>query len=195
MGKGKAKDKNNNKRYGMLEEQAITVNIFLKRCLGLYNDELMNARLTHKDLAKIFPNLKRTSYAAILNDPSLIYTGRVVGVIDSNGELIPYINTETKKFLATDEFSYVMQQEEWSESPETWHNENIEHAQSYELSEMSLYKLELLMRLYEKTGQMKDHEIVRREIVNRRDSKRACNISKQKALRKSMKKTKKDDEY
>ena len=97
MGKGKAKDKNNNKRYGVLKDNAITINIFLTRCIGLHNDELMQAKLTHKDLEKIFPNLKRTSYATILNDPSLVYTGKVVSVLDSNGELVPYMNEDKKQ--------------------------------------------------------------------------------------------------
>ena len=88
-----------------------------------------------------------------------------------------------------------MLESDWSNSHESWQDEKIDNTQSYELSEMSVYELEMLMRLYEKTGQIRDYEVVRKELVSRCDSKRASTISKQKAIKKSMKKNKNNDEY
>ena len=154
----------------------------------------MRAELTHSDLMKMFPNLKRTTFDAIMDDPSCIYTGEVVAVRDSKLNIIPYINTQ-KNFLETEEFNSIMSNE-WDEDTTTWTKEKnkVKHAVKYDLKDLTVYELTVLMELYSKTGQWHDYEVVRKTLIGREDSGRANKKSKQLALKRSMKRIN-NDEY
>ena len=192
MSKGNRETKEN-RLFELLEEKAISINVFIKRCLGCYNDELMRTQLTHRDLVKIFPYLKRTSYDVIMDDPACLYTGDVVAVVDSTATIILYQNTQ-KAFLDSEEFTQIMDNDTWSDNSLEWSSDKETHAQSYDLKTMSTYELSSLMKLYTKTGQWHDYEVVRRELISRDDCARANKKSKRKALVRSLKFIK-DDEY
>lgn len=194
MGKRIKRDENSRLRE-LLEESAITVNVFIKKCLGLYDEKIMKAKLTHKDLAHMFPKLKRTSFDAIMDDPSCVYTGDVVVVIDTNNNIIPYEYSRKKSFLESDEFKEVMSSDDWSENPEEWDKtkEHVPGASTHDLHALSKYDLECLMSLYTSLGQWRDREIVRRELTSRKDCSHVNKNSKRLALERSMKKNK--DEY
>lgn len=195
-------------KMGMLEDVAISVNVFIKRMLGVYDDNIMRAEITHKDLVKMFPKLKRTSYDAIMDDPSCIYSGDVIVVRDSTMSIIPYINYKKNNYLETEEFEEILVSGSWVkdettgewirktvEDNDTWVKEDnsVEHAVKYDLKKMSNYELETLMSLYTKTGQWHDYEVVRRELIKRDDCSHANKKSKRKALERAKKNDK--DEY
>ena len=209
----------------MMEESAISIESFIKKCLGLYDERIMREKLTHKDLVKMFPVLERTSFDAIMDDPSCIYNGDVIIVSDAYNNLVPYISMKYNKgrsYIESDEFNEVMsayyekvknekslkgQQnndvlslEETKGSEEDvipWGKRDTSnpHARAYDLGDMSVYDLECLMALYTKLGQWHDYEVVRRELIKREDCNHANKKSKRKALERSMKRIKDDDEY
>jgi len=193
------KRNDNSRLKALLEDSAITINVFIKRFLGIYNDEIMKAKLTHKDLVHLFPNLERTSFDAIMDDPSCLYTGDVIAVIDAYNNIIPYKykSMKEKTFLETEEFEAVMSSEDWPENSEEWDKtkEHAKGANSYDLHTASKYDLECLMRLYISLGQWRDYEIVRRELTSRKDCSHANKNSKRLALKRSMKRIKDEFDY
>ena len=179
--------------FEILEEKAISINVFIRRCLGAYNEELMRTPLTHRDLVKIFPYLKRTSYDVIMDDPACLYTGDIVAVMDSNATIILYQNTQMD-FLESEEYLSAVDEALMGDTSNEWKAEPQTSVQSYDLKSMSTYELTCLMKLYTKTGQWHSYEVVRRELVSRDDCARANRKSKRKALTRSLKFIK-DDEY
>ena len=57
-----SKKKYDRKKLKILESQAVSIPSFLAKFLGLKNEELMQANLTHHDLMKLFPNLENKYY-------------------------------------------------------------------------------------------------------------------------------------
>ena len=189
--------RDNSRLDDFLEEVAISANVFIKRLLGIYDNEIMRAEITHKDLVKMFPKLQRTSYDAIMDDPSLVYTGAVVAVRDSNSNVVPYINMQKESYLESEEFNLIMEKEDWQEDSREWFDDSdeINYLDIYSLKSMSTFELTSLMNLYAKTGQIHDYEIVRRELISRKDSRHASQKSKQKALKRDMKRVKEEYYY
>lgn len=170
-----------NKRYKMLqsdlETEAISMASFFKRYLGIFDEELLRMNPTHKELAILFPNLKRSSFAYVLSSPELVYLGKIILVDDGNGNIVPYIYDEQLKKLG----SYCENSQEHgtaNHNTETWsRNKEIEPLDIayYDLDEMSIYELENLAKYYSRTGQERNYRRVIRTIVSRDDSIQAQN--------------------
>ncbi len=187
---GKKEDK---RRIKGLSNEAITMQQFLNKVLGVQDENLLRAQLTHSDLRTLFPDLKRTSFDHILDDPRMVYSGDIVLVIDNSHKLIPYLVSEQKKNLEDLGINDVMSNEDWTLEPtEEWVKPKTEAPaiSDYDLTSMSTYELEQLMRVYSATKQVGNFQKVRRELVSRSDSKRSNKISKAKAKRKEYKKDK-----
>ncbi len=183
------KKKDDKRRLKGLKDQAMTMTSFLARFLGIHNPALMQEGLTHRDLAKMFPNLKRTSYAHILDNPQTVYCGEVVLVVDIANEVIPYVVPEELRYLEDMGMSSVMDDDEWLEaSPETWTTETtLPNINDYNLSSMSTYDLSCLLKIYSHTGQIGNYNKVRRELISRPDSLQATRASKERAKKKTLK--------
>ncbi len=186
-------NKKRKQRLENLSEQAVSMEEFLKRFLNINNDELIKQGLTHKELKKIFPNLRRSSFDAILDDPSMVYRGQVVLVLDSNDNVIPYVNNQIKT-IESYGIDDVMDESEWSMPPEQWSSprEDTPRVQDYDLKSLSIYELELLLQIYSYSNQKSSYFVVRREIVSRSDSHQGNKRSIQKSLKKEYKRNKKD---
>lgn len=190
---GKDKKKKDKERLQNLNKQAVSMREFLKRFLHVDNDELIEYGLTHNDLRKIFPNLKRTSFDVILDDPSVVYTGEVILVLDASEHVVPYVSKELKT-LESFGIDDAMDKSEWEKPPEQWGSpkQDTPNIHDYDLKSMSIYELEILLKLYSYSNQMSSYYTVRREIVSRSDSHQGNKRSKQKSLKKENKRNKKD---
>lgn len=189
----KKADKN---RMKALESYVVTIPNFLSKILGLKDEELLQGELTHKDLKMLFPDLKRSSFDAILDDPGMVYTGKVILVQDSIHNLAPYFNKGVKT-LESYGIDSVMDKDEWNQNSDSWNKREKTKGprlQEYDLSSMSIYELEELLKIYNSTHQKGCYERVRRELLFRKDSRQNSVKSKQKALKKEKRRNKKDDE-
>lgn len=190
------KKKHDRKKLKILESQAVSISSFLAKFLGLKNEELMQANLTHHDLMKLFPNLERSSFDAILDDPSMVYTGKVVLVQDSSKNYVPYFNNGVKT-LESYGIDDVMDKDEWNQDSTCWtkkERNSSPRLQEYDLTSMSIYGLEELLNIYSATHQIGNYEKVRRELVSRKESRQNSLKSKQKAFRRDNKRKIDDDE-
>lgn len=189
--------------YGM--ENVVSIPMFLKNFIGIFDPEIMHATLEHKDLEKMIPRLKRQHAnediqpgVNIMNDPSLVYSGEYVLVMDSYGVVAPYPSMKSEKLnevskIDNGELEFVMVPEEWNEEPATWHEKKVA-VQSYELKSMSTNELALLLKLYSKTKQFENYEVVRKELLKRDDSMRANKVSKHNAMQKSLKRIRREEQ-
>ena len=170
-----------------LEMSAISMASFFKRYLGIFDEELLRMNPTHKELAILFPNLKRSSFARILSSPELVYLGQIILVDDGNGNIVPYIYDEQLKELGS-RCENLQEHETDNHNTETWsRSKEIEPLDIayYDLDEMSIYELENLAKYYSRTGQERNYRRVIRTIVSRDDSIQAQ--SEYKVLKKQKK--------
>ena len=191
-----SKKKYDRKKLKILESQAVSIPNFLAKFLGLKNEELMQANLTHHDLMKLFPNLERSSFDAILDDPSMVYTGKVVLVQDSLKNCVPYFNKGVKT-LESYGIDAVMDKDEWNQDSKSWtknERSSTPRLQEYDLTSMSIYELEELLKIYNSTHQKGCYEKVRQELLYRKDSRQRSIKSKQKALKRENKRNKNNND-
>lgn len=180
MGDKRKKDK---RRLDVLKESGITMSMFLKKYLCVYDDNFLRAELTHKEVSHLFPHLQRSSFAYILDNPSTVLSGNIVLVVDKNGNCAPYVVANLIEQLEEQGINYNLSNEAWGDgTPETW---NKEVCNSYDLESLSTYELEQLMYVLKSSGDRSGYLRARNELVNREDSHRANTISKQKRLRKN----------
>ena len=184
------KKKQDKRRLKGLTSQSMSMSFFLMRIMGIHNEALAREEITHRELAQIFPNLKRTGYDYILDNPQVVYNGDVILVRDATDAVVPYIIPEHLKNLSDLGMDDVMDNEEWdSISSEDWvtYKEPTPNIQDYDLKSMSIYDLEKLLKIYSQTHQTGNYQKVRREIISRRDSIQGNRMSKAKALHKELK--------
>ncbi len=184
---GKKKSKRDRALQTELELTAISMACFMRRYLGIMDEELLKMGLTHRELATLCPHLRRSSFALILSSPELVYLGDVILVDDGSGNIIPYVFDNHLKELSSDDqsqsISDTAESKTWSDTKETDSYVIIDS----DLDSMSIYELENLAKHYSRTGQERKYRKVIRTIVSRDDSIQASRQSKSKALRKERK--------
>ncbi len=109
----------------------ITLSKFLSRYAYLQGSDL--TKVTHEEVKKLFPTLKRCTYEEISLCPELVYDGNVVLVTDGK-KTIPYYVPE----LECSENEYLDFNREEIPSDEV--DDNI-----YDYSNMSVYELRCLL--------------------------------------------------
>lgn len=71
---------------------SIDLKIFLLNYCGIYNENLFNNKVRHKDIKELLPNLRRVSFDSLIGDIKKLYNGEIIAVRDSFGYVLPYIN-------------------------------------------------------------------------------------------------------
>ena len=80
-----------------LKRELYDMSISLEKFLimyGLCDESILNAKMSHKDVKKIIPELKRISFEALPKYRIQLRIGEIIGVRDSYGQVLPYINPE-----------------------------------------------------------------------------------------------------
>lgn len=192
---GNTKRKKDRKKEEQLKQNSMSMESFLSKILGITDIGIIRAHLTHDDIKKMFPKIKRASIAQVLDDPALVFTGEVILVRDSENKSVPYIN-DRQNFMGnsvnpmTDDLSCVMDEGEWTRPKEETPRFRYE-----ELESMSVYELACLAKIYHDSGQIANREMVIRELTSRSDSKQGVKRSKGRILRKENKYKNNDEDY
>jgi len=143
----------NKKNLKQLEkEYSISLKSFLIDFCGIFNDILLNEKVSNNDIKNLFPELKRVSFDYINKNPKEIYTGEVILVKDSFGFIVPY-----KKPVI----------EEYLEIPDIEINEDIKEKAIEEvvnLEKLNLYELSELGKKYKKENRLTEYRKVCRII-------------------------------
>ncbi len=170
MDKMSNKDK---RRLLQLSEQAISVAYFIKHFLGVGDEALMRSGLNHHDLSQIFPDLTRIGWNYVLDNPEDVYIGKVILVKDVEGNIVPYLVSDILKqkceFLSVNQYGYKV--DEFGTSV-TWVKvqPSIEDIDKIDLSILSIYELQCLLKEYLKAHKLDWYHVVRRELISRKDS-------------------------
>ena len=77
-----------------LKSNCISLEKFLIIYCNIECDSLLEIKLSHKDIKELIPNLKRVSFESLCSDIRTLYTGEVIAVKDSQGNVIPYVCPE-----------------------------------------------------------------------------------------------------
>lgn len=75
-----------------LENNCISLTKFLINYCGIHNENIHNIKITHDDIKKLIPELKRVSFDILLKNKNSFYVGAVIPVKDCCGNIVPYIN-------------------------------------------------------------------------------------------------------
>ena len=133
---------------------------FLSRYLLIGGIDLK--KLTHEDVKSLFPNIKRSSFKRINQNPNLLYSGRVVLVNDGKSTIPYYIPDELE--TSNDYIEFVM-----CETKE-YHEEEY-----YDFMSMTNYELKKLLenKLNSRKNRMKaKKELEDRGLILKRKYKR-----------------------
>lgn len=176
-------------KLAMLYDNKVSMTYFLSTIVGINHPAIYGKGLTHKDVKKLFPTLKRTSFDNIIDYPEKVYNGDVIMVEDAAGCVVPYLNPHIivkNNFL--DEYTINKIYE-----ANTDEAKKIPNINEINLAELNLYELSKLLKIYNDAGIRSAYRKVHNEIISRTDSKSASNKSKQRVLRKENKNKKFDD--
>ena len=175
--RNRKKYKQDRDRLNRLENESITMKAFLARILGVGDNGLLSDRITHDDLKAMMPNLVRTSFSFVIDNPEVIINGEVFLVTDSKGKTIPYVNP---KILAD-------RAEFYGDYSQQRRKEPIPNIKDIDLPSLSIYELRQLLAIYSKHGIYSAYRKVHEELSSRKDSHCAAKESLGRVLRKERK--------
>ena len=177
MGKKKEKLKQDKARLSRLSENSISVESFLARVLGIRDKSFLSSKISHADIKQLFPQLVRPSFSYIVDNPAIIYNGEAFLVEDSFGSVVPYFNP-----------SFLYEETEYfGEFVEEHPREELPQVDELELSELSNYELQNLLRIYSDHNIRSAYRKVHDELTSRKDSRHASHESRERSLRKARK--------
>ncbi len=134
-----------------MKDNFISLSKFLSRYACVEGKDLK--KLTHEDVEVLFPNLKRTSFEVVLDNPELLYSGKVLMVYDGKSA-IPYIVPNISK-------------EDYTIMSVTREEEKVKPVDDtvYDYTSMSIYELRCL--LVRKFNSNRNQVCARRELNKR----------------------------
>ena len=89
----------------LFENNHISMKSFLISYCGIYDQELLNGKVTHNDIKLLLPYLERKSFEYIIKNICEVYRGEVILVKDYLGNIIPYVKPNIKT-MDYDIYSY-----------------------------------------------------------------------------------------
>lgn len=138
-----------------MKNMCISLEKFLINYCGIYSEEFHNIKITHQDIKKLIPNLKRVSFEYLIGNKKELYIGNVIAVKDSLENIVPYVNpmleiTEIKEVQCEKKKEEVIK--------EIIIDENI-----------SFYEALELCRYYKTHNKLKEYRIVHKILENLKD--------------------------
>jgi len=128
------------------KNNSISLKNFLISYCGIYNEDLLHNKITHKDIKVLLPDLKRVSYDYMLENKKELFTGNILIVKDSCGNYAPYLNPKLNEYIDV-EMEY-----------EGEKKDNFEIA--VELEKLTFYELTELCRKYKEENRIKEYRKV-----------------------------------
>ena len=153
----------------MKTQYCISVNAFLTKYCGIYDESILKMNLSSKDLKTLFPYLKNLSYDRVLEDPKQVYTGNILLVKDNSGNVIPYFKP---KRITDDCITLDIKEEKKEDKIITAIN----------LEKLTDYQLCLLSKRYKELGRITEYRNVCRLIVERKNKSNIKKYKKEKML-------------
>jgi len=178
----RTKLKEDKKRLSRMAQESISVEAFLARYLGIRDNSILSRDISHADIKALFPNLTRSSFDHVIDNPEIVSEGQVLLVTDCYGRTIPYFNPLYVLELSEPEDDFIGEFIE--EEPQ---EEIIPDINELDLTSLSNYELQGLLHLYAKYNLRGAHRRVRKELTSRKDSRHASKESIGRKLKKSRK--------
>ncbi len=163
---------------------------FLTTYCGV-NERIINKKpVSHRDISFLLPDLKRVSYDDALNNIEAFYKGELIIVIDSYGNIAPYVTP----IIDNKNINYE-NDEEYSEIDIEIYVENkdCDIVKDAILDEnLSRYELAILCRYYKENQQYSKYRVARELLKLKKDEENVENY-KNKKLQLRMKGREEDD--
>lgn len=95
-----------------LKNNCISLRKFLMIYCGVDDEILCDLTMSHKDIKKLIPDLKRISFEKLYSDMRSLYVGDVIVVKDSYGNIAPYVCPKLEEILVPKIMDYKNDEEE-----------------------------------------------------------------------------------
>lgn len=141
-----------------LEENCISLTKFLINYCGVYNEDIHNIKIGHKDVKKILPQLKRVSFESLLQNRDSFYIGEIIPVKDYYGNIVPYVNPMLEFDDTLDVDCDIVEQND------TLQNITIDE-------NLNKYELAKLCRYFKKHNMKKEYRIAHKLLKEEKRSK------------------------
>lgn len=178
----RAKLKEDKKRLSRMSQESISVEAFLARYLGVRDNSILARDISHADIKALFPNLTRSSFDYVIDNPEIVSEGEVLLVTDCYGRTVPYYNPLYVLETTVPETEFIGEYVE--EEPQ---EEIIPDINELDLSSLSNYELQGLLHIYAKNNLRGAYRRVRKELTSRKNSHHASQESIGRKLKKSRK--------
>ena len=147
-----------------IKDYAISIKKFLRLYMGVNDSRIMDARISHKDLRYLTPNLKRLPYKYVASDMKMVLSGNIIIIIDDYGNYIPYISPEAQFNIATSLSYRESKQNEKISKKDILMEEELEKLRPEQLSE--------ICKEYKRTNRGKDYNIAYRVLRRKKQEER-----------------------
>lgn len=114
------------------KEYIISLKSFLIIFCGIYNETILQGKITHDDVKHLFPELKKVSFDYVSKNSNEIYTGKVILVKDSFGFIAPYQKPLIEEYIDIPDINFIEDKKEQAIEEIV----NLENLSLYELSEL-----------------------------------------------------------
>ena len=153
----------------LLKEKLLNNSISLKKFLinycGVPPYIIVDKKISHSDVKKLIPNIKRVRFDDLKYDNQKIYNGDIVIVEDSFGNLAPYCVVEINNFFGKND-DYVKECDTLDVKEKI-----VEKAfLNTDLDKISKYELVELCRYYKKHKRLCEYRVVDRFIKLRKNN-------------------------
>ena len=165
----------------LLKSNSITLTKFLTIFYGVSGDVIHNKKISHKDIKYMMPYVKRASFEEVRKNMYKLYTGEIVSVVDSFGQVVPYIAPE---------FALLDDEEIQKQDISEYRDNKIKELLTKE--NLTRFELVLIGRYYKERNRLCDYRINQRMIKAKKDNSIKY---KQKKLTLKMKGREELDEY
>lgn len=142
------------------KSNGINITKFLTKYLNIKNDKLNKVMISHDDVYMLFPNLERVSLDFALKNKELIYNGDILLIIDSYGNVEPYITPEIENQILDNDVEIEIEDEHKDKIKNVILDENL-----------SRYELALLCGYYKRKQDLAKYRIVRDLLKIKKDEK------------------------
>ncbi len=146
----------------ILEEllnNSISIKKFLIVYCGVPPHIIIDKKISHSDVKKLIPDIKRIGNDAVKDDKKKIYVGDIVVVKDSYGNLAPYVIPQMNNSINNDDI-YIESEIDPYNQEQNVEKELINELINEDLNKLSRYELVELCRFCKKHKKIGEYRII-----------------------------------
>lgn len=142
----------------------ISLRKFLILYCNVYDETIYNKKMSHNDVKTLIPDLRRVSFQSLIGNKRSLYTGSIVAVMDSYGNVLPYIAPKIQDDFLPQFYDYKLDL--------TYDCDKKNKLEEIIISEdLSRYELVLLCKYYKNNNRIGEYRIANKLLKMKKGGK------------------------